>query len=196
VIIYHRVKIGRKPEGNFDKNYNMATTTWQIDAGHSQIGFKVKHLGIANVNGVFRGFNGEMVSNGDVFDQAEVRFSIDVKTIDTSNAQRDEHLRSDLFFDAERFPGIMFSGKLVQGGSTYQLVGDMTILGTTIPVMLEVQFTGTGTGRFGERRAGFEVSGKIRRKDFGLNFHLLNDAGDLVVGEEVKLAGDIEMCRQ
>lgn len=196
MIIYHRVKIGRKPEGNFDENYNMATITWQIDAGHSQIGFKVKHLGIANVSGVFKDFSGEMVSDGDVFDQAKVCFSIDVNTIDTNNAQRDEHLKSDLFFDVKRFPGIMFSGKLVPRGEEYQLVGDMTILDTTKPVMLDVLFTGAGTGRFGEKRAGFEVIGKIRRKDFGLNFHLLNEAGDIVVGEEVKLTADIEMFRK
>ncbi len=174
----------------------MATGTWQIDAGHSQIGFKVKHLGIAHVNGVFNDFSGEMVSDGEVFDQAEVRFSINVKTIDTNNAQRDEHLRSDLFFDAERFPVILFNGKLVHRDLAYQLAGDMTILDTTKPVLLDVLFTGAGTGRFGERRVGFEVSGKIRRKDFGLNFHLLNEAGDLVVGEEVKFTGDIELFRQ
>ena len=174
----------------------MATRTWQIDAGHSQIGFKVKHLGIANVNGVFKDFSGEMVSDEEVFEQAVVRFNLDVKTIDTNNAQRDEHLKSDLFFNVERFPGIMFSGKLEQHGSAYQLAGDMTILDTTKPVILDVLLTGTGMGRFGEKRVGFEVSGKIRRKDFGLNFHLLNEAGDLVVGEEVKFAGDIELFWQ
>lgn len=174
----------------------MATTTWLIDAGHSQIGFKVKHLGIASVNGVFREFSGQMVSDGEAFDGADVRFSIAVKTIDTSNTQRDEHLRSDLFFNAAQFPGITFSGKLVQQDEAYRLAGDLTILDTTKPVVLDVLFTGAGTGRFGERRAGFEVSGKIRRKDFGLNFHLLNEAGDLVVGEEVKLTGDLELLRQ
>ena len=171
----------------------MATGTWQIDAGHSQIGFKVKHLGIASVNGVFNNFSGEMISNDEVFEQAVVRFTIDVKTIDTNNAQRDEHLRSDLFFNVERFPEITFNGKLVQHDEGYQLAGDMTILDTTKPVILDVQFTGAGTGRFGEKRVGFEVSGKIRRKDFGLNFHLLNEAGDLVVGEEVRFAGDVEL---
>jgi len=174
----------------------MAATTWHIDAGHSQIGFKVKHLGIASVNGVFKNFSGNMVSEEHGFDQAAVRFSIDVNTIDTNNAQRDEHLRSELFFHATRFPAILFSGKLVQHEDEFQLVGDMTILETTKPITLDVQFTGAGTGRFGEKRAGFEVSGKIKRKDFGLNFHLLNEAGDLVVGEEVKFSGDIELLQQ
>jgi len=174
----------------------MATTTWQLDAGHSQIGFKVKHLGIANVSGVFRGFSGELVSEEEAFDQAVVHFSIAVKTIDTNNAQRDEHLKSDLFFNTDRFPEILFNGKLVPHGEAYQLAGDITILGTTKPIVFDALFTGAGTGRFGDKRAGFEVNGKIKRKDFGLNFHLLNEAGDMVVGEEVKLTGDIELFRQ
>jgi polyisoprenoid-binding protein YceI len=175
----------------------MATTKWQLDVGHTAIAFKIKHLAIANVTGAFKSFSGELLSTDETdFNGAEVQFSIDVTSIDTNNAQRDEHLRSDIFFNAAQFPNMSFKGKLIQDGDDYQLQGDMTILSTTKPVVFDVAHTGIGTGRFNDTRAGFEVSGKIKRKDFGLSFHMLNDAGDALVGEEVKVSGDIEFVKQ
>lgn len=166
-------------------------TQWNIDPGHSQIGFKVKHLGIANVSGYFRKFNGAVLTDNDQFDNATVSFTLEVASIDTNNPERDGHLSSPIFFDAAQFPTISFKGVL----SNETLKGDLTILNNTRPVSLQVEHTGSGIGRFNDHRAGFEISGKINRKDFGLSFHLLNEAGNLIVGDEVKLSGEIELIR-
>lgn len=166
-------------------------TQWNIDPGHSQIGFKVKHLGIANVSGYFRKFSGTVYSDDDDFKNATVNFNLDVQSIDTNNTERDSHLISPIFFDAVQFPTISFCGVLVND----TLTGELTILNTTRAITLQVDHTGTGIGRFNDHRAGFELSGTVNRKDFGLHFHLLNEAGNLVVGDNVKLSGEIELIR-
>ena len=173
-----------------------ANTKWIIDTGHSEIRFKVKHLAVANVSGVFRDFRGKVSCANDNFENATVDFEIVSESLDTNNKDRDVHLRSQLFFDVERFPGISFSGVLQKEQDDYRLIGDLTILETTKRVALDVSFAGIATGRFNDVRAGFEIEGKINRKDFGLNFDLLNDAGDLVVGNDIKISGDIELIKQ
>ena len=165
---------------------------WTIDSGHSQIQFKVKHLAIANVTGNFKSFRGNVEPEGDDFHNASVQFEMETASIDTNNAQRDKDLKSNLFFDSEKFPLIKFKGKL----NDDKLTGDLTILETTKRVTLDVEHTGTGVGRFNDTRAGFEIAGKINRKDFGLNFSLLTEAGNLVVGEEVKIQGSIELIKK
>jgi polyisoprenoid-binding protein YceI len=174
----------------------MEKTKWVIDDGHSQIGFKVKHLAIANVVGTFKKIKGDIACENDDFDNSAVNFEIDVNSIDTNNHDRDGHLRSNLFFNAESFPRIVFVGLLKKEDDDYKLKGNLTILQTTRSVTINVTYTGSGKGRFNDTRAGFEVSGKINRKDFGLNFHVLNDAGNLVVGDEIRLFGDIELIKQ
>jgi polyisoprenoid-binding protein YceI len=171
-------------------------TIWAIDAGHSEVQFKVKHLAIANVSGTFKIFEGRSESDNDNFDNATIYFEIDTGSLDTNNAERDNHLRSGLFLSAEKFPKITFRGKLQKKEGDYTLAGELTILETTKHISLLVEHTGTGKGRFDDLRAGFEVSGKINRKDFGLNFHLLNDAGNLVVGDDIKIQCDIELIKQ
>src|SRR5258708_29183474 len=103
---------------------------------------------------------------------------------------RDNHLRSELFLDAATHPRIVFSGVLVETGDTHELTGNLTLHGITRPVTLQVEHTGTGVGRYNDTRAGFELSGKFNRKDFGLSFNAVNEAGNLLVGEEIKLQGD------
>ncbi|MET3037228.1 YceI family protein [Chryseobacterium sp. NRRL B-14859] len=174
----------------------MTTTKWLIDAGHSQVQFKVKHLAIANVAGNFKTFEGSVESNNDDFDHAAVHFELAAESIDTNNAERDNHLKSDLFLNVEKFPKITFNGLLKKETGNYQLSGSLTILETTKNILFDVEYTGIGTGRFNDTRAGFEISGKINRKDFGLNFNLANEAGNLVVGNEIKLVGDIELIKQ
>jgi polyisoprenoid-binding protein YceI len=169
---------------------------WVIDPGHSEIQFKVKHLAIANVAGTFKAFSGQAVCDGEAFTGATVSFEMDAASIDTNNAERDKHLRSDIFLSAEKFPKITFSGVLAKEEEDYRLNGDLTLLKTTRRVSLNVEHTGTGTGRFNDTRAGFEISGKINRKDFGLDFNLLTEMGSLVVGEEIKIHGDLELIRQ
>jgi len=169
---------------------------WVIDPGHSEIQFKVKHLAIANVAGTFKAFSGQAVSDGETFTGAIVSFEMEAASIDTNNAERDKHLRSDIFLNADKFPKITFSGVLAKEEEEYRLNGDLTLLETTRRVSLNVEHTGTGAGRFNDTRAGFEISGKINRRDFGLDFNLLTEMGSLVVGEEIKIHGDLELIRQ
>ena len=171
-------------------------TNWIIDPGHSKLQFKVKHLAIANVTGSFNVFAGSLQTANDNFDGARVTFTADTTSLDTNNSERDEHLRSKLFLDAANYPTITFKGILKRANTNHQLIGDLTILTTTRAVTLDVEHTGTGVGRFNDTRAGFELRATINRKDFGLNFHLLTDAGSLVVGEDIRLQADIELIRQ
>lgn len=163
---------------------------WLIDTAHSDVQFKVKHLAISNVSGTFKMFKGAL--EGADFDNAKVQCSIDISSIDTNNAQRDKDLLSDIFFDAQQFPQMTFDGLLLKD----ELVGNLTIRGITKKVVMDVNFTGTGRGRFNEERAGFEADGKINRKDFGLSFNMLTETGSLIVGEEIKLHFDIEIIKQ
>ncbi len=171
-------------------------SSWKIDAGHSQVQFKVKHLAITNVNGIFNIFEGTVDCPGEDFDQARVKASIAVDSIDTKHPDRDKHLKSPDFFDAEKYPFISFDGLLQKDGEDYQLTGDLTICDVSRPVTLDVEFTGAATGRFGDHRAGFEASGKINRKDFGLTWNILAEGGGLVLGDEVKLNFDIQLLKQ
>jgi polyisoprenoid-binding protein YceI len=171
----------------------MATTKWVIDQDHSEIQFKVKHLAIANVSGRFKSFSGSVDSVNESFDDAMVTLEIQTNSLDTNNSERDKHLVSELFLNSSHFPKINFSGKLIKENDQYVLRGDITILQTTKSITFEVEYTGIGTGRFNDVRAGFEIKGKLNRKDFGLAFNLLNEAGNLVVGEEVKLSAEIEL---
>jgi polyisoprenoid-binding protein YceI len=169
---------------------------WVIDPGHSEVQFKVKHLAIANVAGTFKTFSGQVVCDGEAFTGATVSFEMDAISMDTNNAERDKHLRSGVFLNAEKFPKITFSGVLIKDDDPYRLTGDLTLLAMTKRISLSVEHTGTGTGRFNDTRAGFEISGKINRKDFGLDFNLLTEMGSLVVGEEIRIHADIELIRQ
>ncbi|GGA96127.1 YceI family protein [Puia dinghuensis] len=173
----------------------MATKTkWTIDPGHSKLQFKVKHLAIANVVGTFRAFSGNVESDDAAFENADVFFEGDAASIDTNNNERDNHLKSNLFLDVVQHPKIIFEGKATKVGDDRQVTGNLSIHGVTKPVTLLLEHTGTGEGRFGDKRAGFELSGKINRRDFGLEFDLLA-GGNLVVGEEIRIQGDIELVQ-
>ncbi|RUT67910.1 polyisoprenoid-binding protein [Flavobacterium cupreum] len=169
---------------------------WAVDQGHSEIQFKVKHLAISNVSGIFKTFNGTFQTENEDFTDAEIQFEVDTNSIDTNNSDRDGHLKSPLFLDSEKYPKIKFVGYFRNQNGNKFIEGDLTILETTKNIKMEAEHTGIGTGRFNDIRAGFEISGKINRKDFGLTFHLLNDAGNLVVGEDVKLHFDIQLIKQ
>lgn len=169
---------------------------WAIDANHSQIQFKVKHLMISNVSGTFKKFSGTVNSPSNDFADAEINFEIDTNSVDTNQPERDTHLKSPLFLDAEKFPKIKFQGHLQKTKQGHQLIGNLTICAVTKSVTMPVDFNGIGKGRFNDTRAGFELNTVINRKDFGLNFHLLTDTGSLVVGEEIKLHMDIQLLAQ
>lgn len=170
-------------------------TKWGVDATHSEILFKVKHLVISTVTGSFKKFNGSVESEGTDFDGAKVNFEVDVNSIDTNVADRDAHLKSPDFFAAEQFPVMKFEGVVKKSGSDYKLDGNLTVRGTTKTISLDVDFGGTTKDPWGNTRAGFEVNGKINRKDFGLNWSAVTEAGGLVVADDVKLHFNVELVK-
>ena len=149
----------------------MATQTltkWVLDPMHSEVQFKVKHLVISTVTGKFKSFEGELETENDDFVDANISFSLDVDSIDTTQEQRDGHLKSAEFFDAENFPKISFkSTSFTKDGDDYTLVGDLTIKDITKSVTLDVEHGGSAADFYGNTKAGFEITGKINRKDFG-----------------------------
>ena len=174
-----------------------AKTTWIIDPGHSEVRFKIKHLAIANVNGHFKSFHGQVTSpDENSFDGAEVEVSLESSSLDTNHPQRDGHLKSPDFLDVENHPVILFKGLLREEAGEYVLEGELSIKGTSRSIRLDAELTGMGKGRFGDTRAGFEVKGKINRKDFGLTWNILAEGGGLVVGEDIQLYFDIELIKQ
>lgn len=177
----------------------MATsTTWVIDPTHSEIQFKVKHLVISTVTGSFKEFEGSIKSVDGEFDGATVNFSAATDSIDTNQAQRDEHLKSADFFDSATHPKLIFSnGKLSKkNGSDFVLEGLLTIKGESKAVKLDVDFGGNMTDSYGNAKSGFELTGKINRKDFGLTWGAVTEAGGVVVGDEVKLIANIQVVKQ
>jgi polyisoprenoid-binding protein YceI len=177
----------------------METTTqtkWAIDTTHTEVQFKVKHLVIATVTGSFKKFSGSIESESDDFDGAEATFSLDVNSIDTNQSDRDAHLKSPDFFAAEQYPTADFSGTLKKvSGNDYKLIGDLTLRGTTKQVELAVEFGGIMVDPWGNTKAGFEINGKINRKDFGLNWNAITEAGGMVVSEDVRLHLNVEVAK-
>ena len=171
-------------------------TKWAIDTTHSEVQFKVKHLVIATVTGTFKKFSGSVESDDENFDGARAEFTIDVSSIDTNQPQRDAHLKSDDFFAATTYGEIKFrNGKLQKEGNELVLVGDLTIRDTTKKVKLNVEHGGTVVDPYGNLKAGFEINGKINRKEFGLMWNAVTEAGGVVVGDDVKLHLNIELAR-
>ncbi|TGE21803.1 polyisoprenoid-binding protein [Hymenobacter aquaticus] len=175
----------------------MATTKWALDPTHSEVQFKVKHLVISTVTGSFKKFEGEAETDGDSFENAHVRFSADISSIDTNQEQRDEHLKSAEFFDAATYPQLTFVSTSFEktGGSDYKLTGDLTIHGVTKPVTFDVEYGGSAGDFYGNTKAGFEVTGKINRKDFGLTWNGVTEAGSIVVSEDVKLMASLQFSK-
>lgn len=174
-----------------------ATTTWAIDSFHSEIHFKVKHLVITTVTGKFKEFSGKVETNSDDFTNAAIQFAAQTGSIDTGAEARDTHLKSSEFFDAEKFPELSFkSTSFMKKGDDYILNGDLTIRDVTRAVQLSVEFAGTTKDPFyGKTKAGFELNGKINRKDFGLVWGALTETGGAVVSDEVKLHANIQVDR-
>jgi len=174
----------------------MSTTKWIIDPTHSEVAFKVKHLVISTVTGYFRKFEGAAESASEDFKGASVTFSLDVNSIDTNQSDRDQHLKSADFFDTASFPSIAFAGKLVNQGGEYQLQGDLTLKGITQQVTLDVTYGGTVADPYGQTKAGFEIEGKLNRKDFGLTWSAITEAGSVVVSDQVRLQLSVQLVKQ
>ncbi len=168
---------------------------WKIDPAHSEIKFKVKHLLVSTVTGSFGKFDAELNSDGDDFENAVISFEAETASINTNNAQRDGHLQSADFFDAENFPKITFVSKSFTKLSEnyYELTGDITIRGVSKEIKLKVEHNGNARGFDGLEVAGFEITGKLNRFDFGLQWNAMTEAGGIVVGPEIKIEIFAEM---
>lgn len=164
-------------------------TTWKIDTAHSEINFKVKHLVVSTVTGHFSKFDASIETNKEDFSDAKINFEADINSIDTKNEQRDAHLKSADFFDAEKHPKISFVSKSVKRISDHemQVTGNLTLRGVIKEITLDVIYNGTVAGFGGKEVAGFEVRGKLNRFDFGLQWNTLTEAGGIVVSNEVKI---------
>jgi len=177
---------------------NFAQTEWAIDKSHSKVGFSVTHMLIAEVDGIFKNFDGKIVTNGDSFENASVSLNVDINSIFTDNEKRDNHLKSDDFFNAEKYPEMTFVGKKFSkvDDKNYVLVGDLTIRDVTKEVKLDVVLNGQITDPWGNKRAGFKLTGEVNRFDYGLKWNTVMEAGGLVVSEAVTIKANIELIKQ
>lgn len=175
----------------------MATTKWTIDSTHSEIGFKVKHMMFTNVSGKFDTYEGTIETEENDFTTAKISFSADINSVDTRNKDRDNHLKSGDFFDAENHPKLTFSGKSFNkiNDHNYELIGDLTIKGVSKEVKLPVEFSGLMQDPWGNTKVGLNIEAKINRKDWGLNWNAALETGGVLVGEEVKLIIDLQLAK-
>ena len=175
-----------------------ALATWQIDPSHSTVEFAVKHLVFTTQKGRFSRVSGALRWDGADFSTASVEAEIDAASVETHDPQRDEHLRSADFFDAERYPTLTFRSTRVvpKGGDRFQLIGDLTIRGVTREVVLEAELGGQGGDPWGNYRAGFSATTAIDRREFGLTWNAALETGGVLVGDQVKINLEIEAIRQ
>ena len=174
-----------------------STTKWVLDPTHSEIGFKIKHLMITNVSGNFNKFEVRAETVEHDFTKAKINVDIEVESINTNSSQRDQHLRTADFFEAETFPTIHFQSTSFDKTETgiYKLTGKLTLKGVTKEVELTAEYGGTEKDHYGNTKIGFEVSGVINRKEFGLSFNSLTETGGLALGENVKLIGNVQLVK-
>jgi polyisoprenoid-binding protein YceI len=179
-------------------NPTAGITTWTVDAAHSNVEFAVKHLMISTVKGRFGDVKGTVTHNESNPAQSKVEIEVGIASIDTRTEQRDAHLRSPDFFDAERYPTMRFTSKRIEGNidGEFKLIGDLTIRDVTREVALNAEFHGREKDPWGGERMGFEATGKINRKDFGLNWNQVLESGGWLVGEDIKLSIEVELVKQ
>ena len=177
---------------------NFAQTEWAFDKSHSKVGFSVTHLLIAEVEGTFKNFEGKVVTNNDSFENAGITLKADINSIYTDNEKRDNHLKSDDFFNADKYPEMTFKSKEFKkiDDRNYELIGDLTIRDVTKEVKLDVVMNGLITDPWGNTRAGFKLTGELNRFDYNLKWNKALEAGGLVVGETVKIIANIELIKQ
>ncbi len=188
-----RKKLIRQVPHSFFSN-SMSATQWTLDLNHSEISFKVKHLMIATVTGKFEKYDISLESVAADFSDAKVKFSIDAASINTGIEARDNHLRSDDFFNAEKFPTIGFeSSEMIKtADDRYILRGELRIRDVTKVVDFDVELGGSMIDPYGNHKVGFEVSTKVRRKEFNLLWDALTESGGVVVSDEVRLSANIQ----
>ncbi|QMT17923.1 YceI family protein [Planococcus maritimus] len=167
---------------------------WTVDQAHSEIGFSVKHMMISKVKGTFGSYEAQVEADENNLENALIDFKIDVTSIDTNNEDRDNHLRSADFFDAEQYPHITFHASDIQkkDDDEYELRGELTIKDVTRPVTFEAEYGGKATNPWGVEVVAYHVNGKINRKDFGLTWNQALETGGVLVGEDIKLNLEIQ----
>ena len=176
----------------------MATTKWVLDPSHSEVEFKVKHMMISTISGKFTKFDADLQTEDEDFMTAKVSFTVDTDSITTNNEQRDGHLKASDFLDTANFPKIKFVAakyENVDNDGSYEVYGDLTIRGVTKQVKLDAEFGGVKKDPWGNTRAGVTVSGKINRKEFGVQFHAVTETGGIVVSDEVRIHVALEFIK-
>lgn len=169
-------------------------TEWAIDAAHAEVGFSVSHMVVSEVEGEFKSYSGKVLLDEKDLTKSSLEFSADIASIDTGVADRDKHLRSGDFFDAEKHPKLSFkSKKITKAGKGYKIKGDLTIRGVTKEVTLDATLSDAVTNPWGKQVRGAKISGKINRNDFGVSWNKSLDKGGLVVGEEVAIEIKLEL---
>ncbi|KAB2817444.1 MAG: polyisoprenoid-binding protein [Bacteroidetes bacterium] len=175
----------------------MSTQKWALDTTHTNIQFKAKHLMITTVTGNFGSVEGSVEMEGEDFTTGKYTFAADVASVTTGSQDRDNHLRSDDFFNAEEYPKLTFVGSEVSNvkDNEFDLTGEMTIRDVTKPVTIRIEVGGTVVDPWGNTKAAFSFKGSLNRKDFGLKFHVVNEAGNLLVSDEIKLEGEVQLAK-
>ncbi len=177
-----------------------AQTNWKVDASHSKLGFSVTHLMVSETEGKFKVYEGTVASKSETdFTDSKIEFSVDVNSINTDDEKRDGHLKSPDFFDAEKFPKMIFKASSMKAGKTkgtYDLEGDFTMHGVTKKVkLLAVGASKAVKDPWGNTKYAFKVTGKINRTDYGLKWNAVLEAGGVVVSEEVKIDCTLELAK-
>ncbi|MFJ3214624.1 YceI family protein [Kitasatospora sp. NPDC086801] len=173
------------------------TGDWTIDTTHSEVAFSVRHAMVTNVKGRFTEYDGKLHLDGSAPGNSSADLVIKVASIDTNQAQRDEHLRTGDFFAADTYPEIRFRSTAAERlrGDTYRMSGELTIKDTTRPVVLDLEYTGSATDAYGAERVGFEGSAVLDRTAFGLTYNAALETGGVLIGEKVKLSFDISAVK-
>jgi len=176
----------------------MSKQVWNIDGAHSEIGFKVRHMMITNVNGIFNSYTATMYADAADFSDAEISFEADIDSINTRNEQRDGHLKSPEFFDVEKFPKLNFksSSFTKTADGQYTMKGMFNMHGVEKEVSMNVEFTGTVVDPWGQVKAGFEITGALNRSEYGLTWNATSEDGSIVLDEVIKLALNVQMIKQ
>ena len=175
----------------------MNTTKWALDATHSEVQFKVRHLMVSNVTGHFKTFDATVETEGNDITTAKIHFHADIDSISTNNEQRDGHLKTNDFFDAGTHPQLSFDSTKIDKVSDeeYKLHGNLTMRGVTKEITLKVEFGGIIQDPWGNTRAGFEINGVVNRKDFGVSFSMVSETGGIMLGEDVKIHANAEFVQ-
>ena len=175
----------------------MANQTWVLDPTHSELQFKIKHLMISTVSGQFNEFKTTVETEDDDFTKAKVHFEAAVDSISTNNEQRDAHLKNGDFFDAEKYPAIVFESERMEktGDDEYKLYGTLTMRGISKKIILNAEFGGIAKDPWGNTRTGFSITGKINRQDFGMSFGAVSETGGLLLGDEVRIIANVQFVK-